>query len=794
MQLRHMMPFVGILCLAGALAQDKPANAQAPAGPSPIIRTETKLVLVDTVVTDKKGTYIHDLALKDFRVWEDNKEVTVKSFSFEADPNSPSNSQKHYLVLFFDNSTMEPGDQIQARRAAAKFIDGNAGPNRLIAIVNFGGSVRIAQNFTADAERLKQVVAGVKTSAVSPNAPPTVEVASLGMPTLGNAEGDFGARSVMLALRSMAKNLASVPGRKTLIFLTSGFAMTEEVRSELTAVIDTCNKSNVAVYPIDVRGLVAGGGIAGPAAMISPAAVPQARLLRATFSFGAIGSSTSFGSSFLPQHAGGGGGGGAGGGAGAGAGGGGGRAGGGGGATGGGATGGGGTGGGKGGNTGGGNTGGGNTGGGKGGNTGGNTGGGRGGNAGGNPGGGRGGFGGTMPGQPYVNNPYNQSRMLIPNFPTSATTNQGVLYALAEGTGGFVIVNTNDLAGGLEKIGREQNEYYILGYSPADAPEGSCHTLRVKVDRGGTVVRARSGYCNIRPVDYLAGNSVEKDLENRVAGTAAGSVKASMQIPFFYTSPNTARVNMAMEIPADAINFEKAKKKFHSEVNILGIAYRPDGTVGAKFSDTVKLDLENKKELEAFKEQPLHYENQFEAAPGKYNLKVAFSAGGESFGKLEAPLEIDPFDGKKLALSGMALSKESHAVAAGESGMDAELLEGRKPLVVQGRQITPAGTNRFKKTDPAIVYTEIYEPLLLGEHPPMVGIQLRVLDRKTGEAKQDSGLMNVAPLIRAGNAVIPIGLKLPINSLAAGGYRAEVKAVDSTGNTSVARVADFDLE
>jgi hypothetical protein len=92
------------------------------------------------------------------------------------------------------------------------------------------------------------------------------------------------------------------------------------------------------------------------------------------------------------------------------------------------------------------------------------------------------------------------------------------------------------------------------------------------------------------------------------------------------------------------------------------------------------------------------------------------------------------------------------------------------------------------------VYTEIYEPLLLGEHPPVVGVQLRVLDRKTGEAKQDSGLMNVAALIRAGNAVIPIGLKLPINSLVAGGYRAEVKAVDSTGNSSVARVADFDIE
>src|SRR5204863_2187818 len=128
-------------------------------------------------------------------------------------------------------------------------------------------------------------------------------------------------------------------------------------------------------------------------------------------------------------------------------------------------------GGGRGGATGGGTTGGGkggNTGGGKGGNTGGNTGGGRGGNTGGP--GGRGGSGGTMPGQPYVNNPYNQSRMLIPNFPQSATTNQEVLYALAEGTGGFVIINTNDLVGGLERIGKEQNEYYVLGYSPGDAP------------------------------------------------------------------------------------------------------------------------------------------------------------------------------------------------------------------------------------------------------------------------------------------------------------------------------------
>jgi hypothetical protein len=346
----------------------------------------------------------------------------------------------------------------------------------------------------------------------------------------------------------------------------------------------------------------------------------------------------------------------------------------------------------------------------------------------------------------------------------------------------------------LERIGREQNEYYILGYSPTDSPEGSCHTLKVKVDRGGTIVRARSGYCNVRPTDLLAGNSTEKDLESRVKGSAAGNVNASMQVPFFYTSPNTARVNIAMEIPSGSIDFEKVKKKFHSEVNVLGIAYRPDGTVGARFSDTVKLDLENKKELEAFKEQPLHYENQFEVASGQYSLKIAFNSGGENFGKLEMPLVIDPYDGKQFALSGVAFSKDVHRASEVDSGLDGVLLAGRTPLVAQGMQLVPTGTNRFKKTDTGAVYVEIYEPLLLGPDPPQVGLQLKVVDRKTGESKNDSGLMSVATAIRADNAVIPVGLKLPVATLTAGAYRAELKAVDGAGRSSTIRSADFDVE
>ena len=115
------------------------ARAQQPANANePTIKVETRVVLVDAVVTDKKGNYIRDLSGNDFKLWEDGKEQAVTSFTREDANPDPANPHKHYLVLFFDNSTMEFGDQAKAREAAAKFIDANGGPNRLIAIAEFG--------------------------------------------------------------------------------------------------------------------------------------------------------------------------------------------------------------------------------------------------------------------------------------------------------------------------------------------------------------------------------------------------------------------------------------------------------------------------------------------------------------------------------------------------------------------------------------------------------------------------------------------------------------------------------
>src|SRR6266571_2527953 len=243
-----------------------PAQAATPAEQQPavVIKKESKLVLVDSVVTDKKGKYIRDLTQNDFKVFEDNKEQQVSTFSTGADAATQANGQRRYLILFFDNSTMAAPDQIQARSAATKFIEANAGPDRLMAVVDFGGALRIVQNFTANADVLRAAVSGVKGSAVDPNAAPQdvpVTVASAGLSSpgfsLGNAAADFGARSMLLAVRSLAKNLRGIPGRKMMILFSGGFPLTPENQSELTATIDACNKSNVAVYALDARGLVA---------------------------------------------------------------------------------------------------------------------------------------------------------------------------------------------------------------------------------------------------------------------------------------------------------------------------------------------------------------------------------------------------------------------------------------------------------------------------------------------------------------------------------------------------------
>jgi VWFA-related protein len=794
---------LGMSGLLHAQQTSAPANPtaanQAPVDSGLLIQTGTKQVLVDAIVTDKKGNYVPDLKAKDFHVQEDGKDQAIKSFSFEADPASGDAGKTHYLVLMFDNSSMNVGDQATARQAASKFIDTNAGPDRMMEIVNYVGGVKVAQTFTADAERLKAVVGGLQFSAVSTN----------NNNGASGAAADFAARGMLQSLRLLAKSLGSVPGRKILVLFTAGFRLSAEQLSEATATINECNKSNVAIYPVDVRGLTTGFG---KASLDAPAILrpvldraspdqPQAQASRG-FVFQAVAFTPVL--PFAPQARGGGGT-----------------------PAGGGAV-----------------------------------------SAPSAPSTSSGARSapaapttssnpapapsrGTSPTAPggvnnsnINNNNVNNNRnvlpgagacptpattlsgtplsqgpaamsagcatrnQIIPKIPETSTANQQIMFLLADGTGGFVIHDSNDLLGGLQKIGKEQNQYYLLGYAPPEDKQGNCHVLKVKVDRGGLEVRARTGYCSAKPMDMLSGSPVEKTLEAKIAAAQPGPLAApagaaqaapqgaSMRLPFFFASPNVARVNVAMDLPGTGLKFEKKKDVQHAEVNFLGIAYTPEGAVAARFSDTLKLDFATKEEADEAKHMPLHYENQFDIASGKYTFKMAFIEGGDNFGKLEMPLEVDSFKSDQFAISGLALSKEYHRTTEMGALLDAALIEDKKPLIAGGLQVVPAGNTTFTKSDISIFYVELYEPLLASadpKNPTLVGIQMRVLDRKTGDQKDDTGLMRLDPQPPAGNTTIPLILKVPVSKLGPGSYRLELTAADSADQTAK-RTADFDIQ
>jgi VWFA-related protein len=761
------------------------------------IRREANLVLVDTVVTDKKDHYIEDLEAKDFHVFDNGQEQKVVSFSHgsgAAGPNAPGN--RRYIVLFFDDSTMSLQDQAYARKAAAQFVDKTASPDRLMAIVEFTGTFRVVQNFTDNSDLLARAVKGVRSGNVNPNATAdNATLAAANIPTsaaggpspfsMSSAERDFGARDLLYGLRDVSKILAPIPGRKTMILFSSGFPLNDELMYELTAAIDEANKANVAIYPLDVRGLFTGQpSISSPSS--SPIGHPLGELQvpdEPNFPHyeGLLALLMPLP---LPQHGGGGGGGGAGGGGGGGVGGGGVSGGGGhggGGVGGGGTTGSGGTSGGGHGGTGG---------------TGGTSGsGGHGGTGSGGTTGGHGGGGGAAPGMGLnnqLNNPNFMPNANIPPFPQSATANQDVLYALATGTGGFPIFNTNDFLGGLDKIAHELDEYYVLGYAPEDlSHDGTYHSIKVRVDTKGLDVRARNGYYDTKGVDALAGKPEAKTLEAQLASPQAGSTHLTAEASYFYQGADQALVNVALSVPGDSFNFEKDKKNFHCDITILGVAYRQDGSVAARFSDSRALDYE-KKDLKGFTQGAFNYRTGFDIAPGQYKLKIAVSTGGNSFAKQEVPLTVRPYNGNQFNISGVMLSDQIQKVSDAAVSMDEALLEDQKTFVAQGVQLEPSPNNTFKAGAQLALYVEVYEPQLAAGGQPAVQLRYEVVDRKTNQPVANM-TTPVDAFAKAGNPVIPIGIPLRLNGVQPGQYELEILAMDASGNRTPVERADFDL-
>ncbi len=165
---------------------------------------------------------------------------------------------------------------------------------------------------------------------------------------------------------------------------------------------------------------------------------------------------------------------------------------------------------------------------------------------------------------------------------------------------------------------------------------------------------------------------------------------------------------------------------------------------------------------------------------------MVFSSGGASFGKVETPLLVPPYDRDQFAISGLALGKEVRP--ASELGLEASLTDEGTPLIAGGTQVILSGSNAFTKSQQAFCYFEVYTP----GASETATVNLRILESKTGAQKWDGGVAKLDPPA-GGKSTIPVGLSVPIASLPSGSYQLEVTATVGAGKT-VQRTAAFEIK
>jgi len=257
------------------------------------IRVSTRLVQVNVVVRDSRGP-ISGLTKKDFKIFDKGKEQNIALFNvstfspkppdsivktppgvftnrLRARDESPSNA----TVLLIDALNTEAPDQQFAREQISKFLD-SLDLKRRVAIYILGGrNLRVLQDFTDDPALLKKAVAAFRgeSSAILEG----TRVGSCGGHLCEGLAESRDAANVdrieltLSALSQIANHLAQVPGRKSLLWISSSFPsfllhvnsgqwdVNRENRTFLEEVNRTTHAlsaADVAIYPIDDRGIL----------------------------------------------------------------------------------------------------------------------------------------------------------------------------------------------------------------------------------------------------------------------------------------------------------------------------------------------------------------------------------------------------------------------------------------------------------------------------------------------------------------------------------------------------------
>src|SRR5258708_29393740 len=170
--------FAVILSVAGSYSQNTPPSPD----PQTVLKSNTRLVMVDVVATDRNGAPVTDLRDQDFVVLEDGRPQRVGSFNFQSPgavpeggleqlpknvvTNLPRNTTTSLHVILLDRRNGESRSQVYAQDRLVKFLEGGVAIQPT-AIFVLDKKLSMVHDFTSDPAVLKDALNKLRPGAAA---------------------------------------------------------------------------------------------------------------------------------------------------------------------------------------------------------------------------------------------------------------------------------------------------------------------------------------------------------------------------------------------------------------------------------------------------------------------------------------------------------------------------------------------------------------------------------------------------------------------------------------------------
>jgi VWFA-related protein len=241
-------------------------------------------------------------------------------------------------------------------------------------------------------------------------------------------------------------------------------------------------------------------------------------------------------------------------------------------------------------------------------------------------------------------------------------TQDGLKFLAAE-TGGYAIVNSNDLSGGIRRILDDQS-YYLIGYQPDDETfdprTRRFNRLEIKVRRPGVKVRYRSGFFGVSDEKLEAATQPtgQQRLVNALTSPfAVNQVAVRLNTLFGNTPANGSYLRSLLHVRTQDLKFEDQSDGSKSATfDILAVAFGDNGAPAEQLGKSYTLKL-RKDVYERFAKNGFVYDFTFPMKkPGAYQLRVAlYDHGSNKVGSANQFIEVPNLKKDRLTLSGVVL-------------------------------------------------------------------------------------------------------------------------------------------